>query len=63
MKYVIALLIGMTFVSCAKAPKKPEVKKPVNDRFERIMKCVDRYVDKGVDSELAFKECKGLFGR
>jgi len=54
MKYII---LGLLLTSCtAFLPKPP-------NRNGRVMNCVDRFVDKGVDAEIAFKECKSLFGR
>lgn len=62
MKYVLVMLL---LVGCARTKvveeKKVEPKK-IN-RHERLLKCVDRYIDKDVVIKEAFEVCKGIYKR
>ena len=60
MKY---LLLGLLLIGCA-TKKKPIPKPPETpNRKERLMKCVDRYLDKDVPIKEAFETCKGIYKR
>lgn len=61
MKY---LIIGLLLTSCALQPPtikyKPRVTK-INV-MDRVIKCADKFINMGVDAEIAFKQCKSVYG-
>ena len=64
MRYLLILLL---FVGCAGKPKKPPVEKApapkFKERHERLLNCVDRYLEQDVKIHEAFEVCKGIFKR
>lgn len=69
MKYLIMTLL---FVGCAsKKVKEPPKKAPVVQkpkiikigRHDRLLNCVDKYLDKDVRIAEAFTVCKGIYER
>ena len=65
MKY---LLIALLLVGCATRPKSPK-KEPVikrdtgNRKHDRLLNCVDRYLEQDIKIHEAFEVCKGIYKR
>lgn len=69
MKYLIMILL---FVGCASKkvkviPKAPVAQKPKKiikiGRHDKLLNCVDKYLDKDVRIAEAFTVCKGIYER
>lgn len=60
MKYII---IGLLVASCAIPPKKYPIRrvKKVNI-MDKVIMCADKFINMGVDAQIAFKQCKSVYG-
>lgn len=61
MKYII---ITALLTSCSLPP--PIIKHTPRERkinvMDRVIKCADKFINMGVDAQIAFKECKSVYG-